>query len=331
MSMGIVSYGLHLPERMIKAADIAREYGLDPAWLAGHGLAARHAPEPDDQPVGMAGRAAAQALERAGGLGPEAVDVLIWTGEEYKDYVAQTASIRLQEELGCRRAWAFDLVGQGVTLFLGLKLAQDLMRTDADVQTVLLAGGTRNCDLVDPANPDTGFMLPYAAGGAALLLRRDHDRNQVLAVTVSTDPDLADAVCVPGGGTAIPYAPDNLDSAVMHFQVREPERLAGYLAEEFPRRLAGEVSRCCAGAAPDILALRHLAPAQRRAVLAALGLGAEASPLLEDLGHHGADDVVIALDRALSSGSLRDGQRLALASAGIGFTYAAALVRWGAA
>lgn len=329
MSMGIVSYGLHMPQRVMESTEIASQSGLSPEWLAGLGLRARHAPGPDDQPVAMAARAAARALAAAGGLGAADVDVLMWTGEEYKDYIAQTASIRLQEELGCRDAWAFDLVGQGVTLLLGLKLARDLMTADPEVRTVLLAGGTRNCDLVDPANPDTAFLLPYAPGGAALLLRRDHDRNQVVEVTVSTDPALADAVCVPGGGTEIPFAPDNLDSSLMRFQVRDPERLAGYLAREFPRRLAAEVRRCCGSAAPDRLALRHLAPAQRREVLAQLGLDHEASPELYDLGHHGADDVVIALDRALRAGALRDGQRLALASAGIGFSYAAALVNWG--
>lgn len=331
MCMGIVSYGLHLPARVIDAVDIASISGLSPEWLAGLGIQARHAPEPDDQPVGMAGRAAAQALERAGGLAPADVDVLIWTGEEYKDYIAQTASIRLQEELGCRNAWAFDLVGQGVTLLLGLKVARDLMMADKSVNTVLLAGGTRNCDLVDPANPDTAFLLAYAAGGAALLLRRGHDRNQVLDVTASTDPEWADAVCVPGGGTEIPFAPDNLDSPLMRFQVSQPDRLAGYLAQEFPRRLAAEVRRCCGESAPDRLAMRHLAPAQRRAVLASLQLDHDASPVLDDVGHHGADDVVIAIDRFLKAGRLRDGHRLALASAGIGFSYAAALVRWGSA
>ena len=47
--------------------------------------------------------------------------MVIWTGEEYKDYIAQTAAIRLQEETECRNAWAFDLVGQGVTTIQGFE------------------------------------------------------------------------------------------------------------------------------------------------------------------------------------------------------------------
>ena len=144
---------------------------------SGHlGIERKCKPTPEDQPIPMAVKAAKQAFERAGGIKPEEVDLVLWTGEEYKDYIAQTASIRVQEETGCRNAWAFDLVDQGVTTVLGLRIARDMMIGDQTIKTVLLAGGTRNVDLVDYTNPDTRFMLPFSASGGAVLLRRGHER-----------------------------------------------------------------------------------------------------------------------------------------------------------
>jgi 3-oxoacyl-[acyl-carrier-protein] synthase-3 len=330
MDIGLASFGLYLPPETVGAVELAKESGLSLEQLESLGIQGRCQPSPGDQPIPMAARAAAQALER-GGLDPQEVDLVLWTGEEYKDYIAQTASIRLQEEVGCKDAWAFDLVGQGITPILGLRIARDLMIGDETVNTVLLAGGTRNLDLVDPLNPDTRFLLPYSASGAAAVLQRGLGRNRLLSATVSTEPGLADEVYVPGGGTEIPFALDNLGTSVMYFNVQHPEVVDAYLVEQFPARLAQEVRRNLGGRPLDYLALRHLPPGSRGKVLAELGLGEGQSAPLYQWGHHGGNDAFISLERGLASGAVSDGSLVGLASGGIGFTYAAAALQWGPA
>ena len=173
MNIGIVSYGLYFPDGFETAGEVAEKSGLTVDDVKALGIERKFMPAPDDQPVTMAVEAAKQAFEMATEVKPTDVDVVIWTGEEYKDYIAQTASIRLQEETGCHKAWAFDLVGQGVTSILGLRAARDLMIGDETVKTVLLAGGTRNIDLVDYTNPNTHFLLAASASGGAILLKRN--------------------------------------------------------------------------------------------------------------------------------------------------------------
>ena len=63
--------------------------------------------------------------------------------------------------------------------------------------------------------------------------------------------------------------------------------------------------------------------------MAALGIREENSDPLADVGHHGPNDVIIALDRAIRRGTVKAGSRVVLAAAGIGFTYAAAGIQWG--
>ena len=328
--VGLAGLGVYLPPQRESAEEIAQRAGLSVEGLAELGIRGKALPGPEDQPITMAVKAAQTALADAGVQDPDAVDLVLWTGEEYKDYIAQTASIRLQEECGCRRAWAFDLVGQGITLLLGLKVAWDMMTADDSLNTVLLAGGTRNVDLVDYANPDTQFLLAYAASGGAVVLRRDEPRNRLLSVLVETDPAMADEVYVPGGGTEIPFALDNLNSPLMYFKAFHPQLVRSYLERDFPEQLCAILGRTLGERRPAYLALRHLPPARRAQVLERLGLEAEASLPLEELGHHGANDPLISLELARREGLLPQSGVVGLAAAGIGFTYAAAALQWGA-
>jgi 3-oxoacyl-[acyl-carrier-protein] synthase-3 len=85
------------------------------------------------------------------------------------------------------------------------------------------------------------------------------------------------------------------------------------------------------GGVPDYLAVRHLCPKERAKVLGELKLRAESTDALTDMGHHGPNDVIISLDRGLKREVVKEGSRVLLAAAGIGFTYAAALIQWGPA
>ena len=329
MTVDIVSYGLYLPETLESADEIAAQCGTTIEDLHAVGIRQRYRPSDVDQPVAMAVTAAQKALESANHMDPMEVDVVIWTGEEYKDYIAQTPSIRLQEETGCRNAWAFDLVAQGVTLVQGLRMARDLITGDDSIQTVLLAGGTRNIDLVDGKNPDTRFLLPYSASGGAVIVRKNYGCNTLLDTAFQVDSEMADEVYVPGGGTEIPFSPDNLNTAVMYFQTPHPEKVAGYLKQRWAATLVDTARLLKTADKTGYLALRHLAPHDRKQVLEALGLASHQSISLEDYGHHGTNDPLISLDLGIKQKAVKEGDTVTLLAGGIGFTYAAAAVRWG--
>lgn len=326
--IGIVSYGLYLPQGFETAGQVAERAGISIEQVRALGIEQKCRPANQDQPVAMAARAAKQALERAVGTGPEDVDLVLWTGEEYKDYVAQTAAIRLQEELGCRRAWGFDLVGQGVTTLVGLRLALDMMTGDPDIKTVLLAGGTRNVDLVDYKSPDTRWLLPLSASGGALILRRGDSCHTIEETAFMVDPDMADEVFVPGGGTDTPFSEENLGSSIMFYNIQHPEKIKEYLEGRWIEALAQTAGRVLSKRSPDYVALRHLSPEQRHAVLSKIGVGPECSAGLDRWGCHGINDVLISLDLGLKSGSIREGSKVLMLAGGIGFTYAAALITW---
>jgi 3-oxoacyl-[acyl-carrier-protein] synthase-3 len=329
--IGLVSYGIYLPQTFETAEEVAARSGLSREEVVFDlGIQRKCKPSDADQPVPMALRAALDALEGAPEVEPSDIDVVIWTGEEYKDYVAQTASIRIQEEVGARNAWAFDMVGQGVTSLIGLRTARNLMIGDTSVRTVLLVGGTRNIDLVDYTNPNTRWLLATSASGGAMVLRRGHPSNHLLGMAVIVDYEMADQVYVPGGGTVHPFSPKSIGTTLMYYHTPHPQTIHTYLNNRFSQGLVEVIRRAKGGGnGVDYLALRHLNPRDRARVLKEFNLSPEQSASLENVGHHGPNDPLISLDLALKEGRIHEGSRVVLAAAGIGFTYAAVQLVWG--
>src|SRR5690606_13120114 len=154
------------------AAELAATTGL-PEWVVREklGIEARVLPGPDDHPTAMGVRAAAAALKDAG-VAPEAVDVVVSITEEFKEYPVWTAGIKLAHDVGATNAYAYDLGQKCGTAVLALKQAKDMIVADEAIDTVLVAGGYRNGDLVDLTDPDVRFMYNLGAGGAAFVVQR---------------------------------------------------------------------------------------------------------------------------------------------------------------
>ena len=149
MTVGILSTGIYLPEKIMTGLEIAEQAGL-PAEVVENkmGIRKKTVPGPGDHTCAMGIKAAKSAIEKAG-IDPKDIDVVIYVGEEHKEYPLWTAAIKLQEEIGAYRAWAFDTALRCGTTIMAMKLAKSLMETDPDISTVLLAGGYRNSDFIN--------------------------------------------------------------------------------------------------------------------------------------------------------------------------------------
>lgn len=163
-----------------------------------------------------------------------------------------------------------------------------------------------------------------------MVLTREGPGLRLLGLAHRMDPSLALAVKVPVGGTRHPFTPENLDG--YRLRVEDPEAMKVRLdATSIPTFLA--VVREALEEAGyteadlDYLALLHMKRSAHRAVLEGLGLREEQSVYLERFGHLGQLDPVLSLKLAWERGLLREGGLVALAAAGVGYFYAAAVLR----
>lgn len=328
----VTGLGVYLPRARTTAREIARASGLPEAVVRDKlGITAKPAPAPSDQPTQMGVAAARVALADAG-VSAADVDVVICITEEYKEYPVWTSGIKLAHDLGANSAYAFDVGQKCGTGVLGLKLARDLIAADPDISTVLVAGGYRNGDLVDYADPRVRFLYNLGAGGAAAVVQRTNRcGHAILGASFITDGSLAEAVLVPVGGTMTPLTADNLHD--FRLQVRDPARMRSRLdthsLDNFMTVIREAVERSGADLA-DIryLALLHMKRSAHEQVLTLLDLPTDRSIYLNEYGHMGQVDQIMSLLLARESGRLAPGDLAVLVAAGIGYVWNALCLRW---
>ncbi len=341
--IGILGYGLYLPTPRHTAEDVAA--GSGGRWTAQAvreklGLEQKPMPGPDDGTQQMGVRAALDAMQRTG-VKPDEIDLILCMGEEYKEYPLTTSGIYIQEAIGARRAWAIDVQQRCNTTVAALKIAKDMMVADDELNTVMIVGGYRNGDLIDYSDATTSFMYNLAAGAGAFILRKGHNRNVVLACEITTDGSMARDVGQKYGGTVHPIEtlPEDVLATLRKngnktLTVMQPEHMKDSLnAIGFTRWLAcldkaltkSKLTRADIG----YLNILHFKPSMHAALLDTLGLKENNSFYLKDYGHLGQVDPMLSVHEGLNTGRLKDGQVMAILTAGIGYVWGVALVRWG--
>lgn len=328
--IGVTGLGVYVPKGRLTSAELAAASGL-PEWVVAEklGLIERVLPGPDDHPTAMGVWAAQAALEQARVM-PDEVDVVISITEEYKEYPVWTAGIKLAHDLGARRAYAYDLGQKCGTAVLAIKQAHDLLVADHTVNTVLVAGGYRNSDLIDLRDENVRFMYNLGAGGAAAVVQRGAG-HAVLGSSIITDGSFSLDVLVPVGGTKQPLSAANLSD--YRLQVLDPPgmkaRLEHTSLENFITVVKQALERSGASSADiDYLAMLHMKRSAHDHLLEQLQLSEAQSTYLNHYGHLGQVDQILSLLLAQQDGRLKDGDLAVLVAAGVGYVWNALVLRW---
>jgi 3-oxoacyl-[acyl-carrier-protein] synthase-3 len=333
-SVGIVAAGAYVPQTYITAAEIAERTGIpEDVLVQKFGLRRKPIPGPDDHPNAMAVKAAQDALSRSD-VHPEDIDVVISTTEEYKEYPLWTSGIKLAYDIGANRAWAVDVQLRCGTTVAALRMAKAMMLYEPNVNTVLIAGGYRNGDLVDYANPRSRFMINLSCGAGALILRKDHPRNTLLGSSIITDGSFSLDVVIPAGGTMEPLTAEGMSAGRNYLDVPDPEgmkqRLDTLSMQNFLKVIDQALEESgCTRKDIDYLNILHMKRSAHDYVLKELGLRDDQTFYLSDFGHMGQQDGIISIVQGLESGRLTDGDLMVIVAAGIGYTWGASVVRWG--
>ncbi|MFJ7728095.1 3-oxoacyl-ACP synthase [Neobacillus sp. NPDC097160] len=334
MQIGILSTGMYLPEEFLTGKEIAELAGIPvPVVEEKMGIKKKHIPGSGDHTCEMGIIAAKKAIDKAE-IDPLDIDLVIYIGEEHKEYPLWTAGIKLQEEVGALNAWAFDVALRCGTTVMALKVAKSMMMGDSKIRTVLLAGGYRNVDFIDYENPRTRFMFNLGAGGGAILLRKGHNENLLLETELITDGSFSEDVVVVAGGTKNPITKEALDQRLNKLDVLDLEGMKQRLEQKSMDnflKVIRESLRKSGYSEEDLvyLAILHMKKSAHEYVLKELGLSAAQSIYLEDYGHIGQIDQILSLELALKEGKIKDGDVVVLVSAGIGYAWGATTIKWG--
>ena len=333
--VGIVDLCAYAPAGVQTADEIAALSGIPADVIRDRfGLDGKRIAAPDEHVSDLAAKAAAPILARHGGR----LGALLYMGSPHRDFPVWSAAPKVQQLLGERAAGslAFDVQGVSAGTPIALQVAKGLLETNPGLGQVLLAGGSREHDLIDYSNQRSRFMFNFGAGGAAILLRAEHPENLVLETAGFTDGSFADDVMVPAGGSREPATAETVRARRHYLDVRDPQdmkaRLDPVSAGRFVAVAREAVER--SGARVSDIALVcpiHTKRSLYEQVIAGLGLRPEQGVYLSDRGHMSAIDPIVGLHRAREDGRLRPGDLVVLLAAGTGYSWAATAVRWGPA
>ncbi|MCC3355507.1 3-oxoacyl-ACP synthase [Bacillus sp. REN16] len=333
-SVGILSTGIYIPKDYLTSEDISIKSGIPKGIVETKlGISRKPIPGSEDHTCEMGIKAAREAIEKAN-IDPLEIDLIIYIGEEHKEYPLWTAAIKMQQELGALNAWGFDVAMRCGTTIMALKVAKDLMRSDDSIKTVLLAGGYRNVDLIDYENPRTRFMYNLGAGGGAILLQKGLAKNHVLASKIITDGSFSEDVVVVAGGTKNPVTKEALEQKLNMLDVLDPEGMKQRLEEKsmqnFLQVIRDSVKNSGYTEADiDYLGILHMKKSAHDYVLNELGLTQDQSIYLKEYGHIGQIDQILSMELAEKNGKIKEGDLVVLVSAGIGYAWGATAIKWG--
>ena len=334
--VGLVATAQYLPERWMPAAEVAAESGIpEQVIVEKFGLRGKHIAAEDEHVSDLAVAAGARLLEEQG-LDPLEVDVVMYYGSTWKDYPVWQAAPWIAHRLGCSRAYAveYDNVSMGTPV--ALRLARALLVAEPELRNVLLVAACRESYLLDYGNERSRFMFNFGDGAVAGLLASGADRNRLLGSHALTDGSFALQVKVPAGGSVEPASEESVRGRRHFLDVADPAQMKNGLDDislaNFVAAARGAVERSGAGLADvSYLCGIHMKRSMHDAVVSELGLDPARAAYLDDTGHMSGVDPLLALDRAVRSGEVTDGDLVLLLAAGTGYTWAASVIRWGPA
>jgi 3-oxoacyl-[acyl-carrier-protein] synthase-3 len=338
VNVGIVGTGIYLPKGRMTAREIAdatKGVWSEQAVIDKLGIREKVVPsnEKIDGTQEMGALAALDCLKNTN-IDPLSIDVILSVTEEWKEFPLTTSALYIQDRIGALNAWGIDLQNRCCTTVSALKMAKDMLIADDEIHVIMIVGGYRNGDFIDYQDKDMSMMFNLGAGGGAIILKKNYHKNLLLGSHVIGDGSLSRTAGVEIGGLCNPITQDNLSEAKKSLRLLDPQKMKDRLnLVSMPNwfKCIDEALRKSNMKRSDIdyLDILHIKRSGHEAMLAELGLKEEQTIYLEDYGHIGQIDQILSLHLALETNKVKDGSVVCMLAAGIGYVWAANIVKWG--
>ncbi|MGI5821885.1 MAG: 3-oxoacyl-ACP synthase [Acholeplasmataceae bacterium] len=332
-NIGIIGIGTYIPKGRVTAKEISdytKGRWSEDAVISKLGVIEKPRPTDEEGSMFMGVEAAKEALIDAK-LDAKDLDLIIWFGEEWKEYPLATAALFVQGKLGATNAWGYDMQNRCASFLTALKIAKDQMIADDSLNTVMIVGGYRNIDLIDYMDPNMSFIYDVSAGAGACILKKGHNRNIILETHHIADGTLAETCVVEIGGQKNLVNKDNLVEA-FKFRMLDPILMKNRLGEvSLPNWYKCiDVSLEKSGfSRNDIgyLGILHMKRSAHEAILDELNLTEKNTTYLEHYGHVGQIDPILSYQLGLKNKKIKPGTVVCLLAAGLGYIWSSTIIK----
>ncbi|MFZ0388811.1 MAG: beta-ketoacyl-ACP synthase III [Calditrichia bacterium] len=322
--------GHFLPERIVTNKDLQQWMDTTDEWIIERtGIKERRWVEPGETVSGLAFKASEMALEKAQ-IPAEDLDLIIFATMQ-SDYEFPGAGCFLQEKLGIPGVPSLDIRNQCTGFIYGLSVADQFIRTGM-YKTILLVGAEIQSTSLDLTTRGRDMAVLFGDGaGAAVLVGREDDHRGVLTTHLHADGRFAKKLWAEW--PAVTHHP-RITPEMLETDRIYPKMEGRYVFKHAVTRFPEVINEALNAAGERIENVDLVVPHQanlRITEAVASRLGIEMDKVYSNIQKYGnttAATIPIALSEAEAEGRIKEGDLLALAAFGSGFTWASALVRW---
>jgi 3-oxoacyl-[acyl-carrier-protein] synthase-3 len=322
----IAGTGSYVPERVLTNAELAVRVDTSDEWIVTRtGIRERRIAAADEFTSHMATHAARKALEDAGLAAADLELIIVATITP--DTPTPATACYVQQNLGASKAVAFDISAACSGFLYAMKIAKRLIASGA-FNNAIVIGAEKLSHITNWEDRATCVLFGDGAG-AAVLRRAEPGEGAVLATEMGTDGSLTHILNVPGGGTACPITPANVNDHLGTLTMMGKEVFKHAVTR---MKEAAETVIARAGLKPEDIACVIPHQANQRIIDAISDRLAVPNDRvfmnLHKYGNTSAAAIAIALDEAHRTGAFKRGDHIVMVVFGAGLTWAAAAVRW---
>jgi len=310
--------GVEYPETRLTNADLEKLVATTDEWIVSRTGIRERRILPKDSPLlasdlGVA--AARKALDQAG-LTPLDIDAIL-VGNIVPDKQFPATACIIQDKLGAKNAFAFDLTAACAGFVFGVNLA-DLYITQGQCKNVLVIGTEILSRVVDWTDRNTCVLFGDAAG-AAVISAGPKERG-ILKSRMRSDGAYADILFLETSLGQEGRPGIGMDGKqVFKLAVTEVSHVVKQTLEEAGYGVADV----------DYVVMHQANTRIIQAIGEKLGLPAEKIAInVQNFGNTSSASIPLALFEAQQAGHLKEGSLIVLAAVGGGMAWGCNLIRW---
>jgi 3-oxoacyl-[acyl-carrier-protein] synthase-3 len=319
---GVAGY---VPPKVLTNADLEKMVETNDEWIRTRtGIRERHIAEDGTASSHLATEAAKTLLAKTK-TDPSEIDLIIVASVTPDMFFPATACL-VQDRLGAKRAWGFDLSAACSGFAYALTVGAQFVGSGAHRKVVVIGSDVMS-SILDYNDRSTCVL--FGDGAGAVLLEPAKDGEGILDFSHDIDGSGGQYLYMPGGGSLHPPTHETIDknmhvvhqegSQVFKYAVRRMAELAACLLER-----NGFTSDDLSLVVPHQANLRIIRAMQQR-------LGVDDSKVMVNIDKYGnttGGTIPLGLRDAVDQGRLKKGDLVLLAAVGAGYTTGGLLMRW---
>lgn len=323
----ITSLGCYVPPAVLTNQDLEAMVETSDQWIVDRtGIRERHIAPKEMATSDMAVEAARTALA-ARGVDPASIDALIVCTVTPDMFFPATACL-VQDRIGAKGAWGFDLVAACSGFIYGLTTAAHLVSAGTH-RRVLVIGADAMSRIINYKDRSTCVLFGDGAGAMLVEPRLDGEDAGFIGFLNEIDGSGGDYLKMPAGGSRLPASHETVDGA-LHYVHQDGQQVFKYAVRKM-FEVSRELIHRSGFKVEDVSILIPHQANQRIVSASAERLGIPRERILINIDRYGnttAATIPLATRDAIAQGRLKKGDLVLFAAVGAGFTVGANLWRW---